>query len=50
MYQLSPPINSVLNSPKDVQLKSSIIGTICLDEPTIVTDIATNRNDYIVLK
>lgn len=42
------PINSVPNSPKDVQPKSPSIATICLDEPTIVTDIATNRNNYIV--
>jgi hypothetical protein len=43
------PINYVPNSPEAVQLKSLSIATICLDEPfqpTIVTDIVNNRDDF----
>jgi hypothetical protein len=43
------PINYVPNSPEAVQLKSPSIATICLDEPfqpTIVTDIVNNRDDF----
>jgi hypothetical protein len=43
------PIHYLPNSPEAVRLKSPSIATICLDEPfqpTIVTDIVYNRDDF----